>query len=160
MIAAQDRQKHYADKARAPHDFKTGDQVLLSTRNLKFRSGVKKLHPRYIGPFPILGMAGQNAARLQLPPAYEKIHPVFHVSLLKPFQASGTFHPLPPPEVVDGVSYYEVEKILSTREKKSGRRKVTKEYLVKWRGYDDTHNSWEPAQNLSVELLRELGASR
>jgi hypothetical protein len=161
MLAAQDRQKSYADRTRAPHEFKPGDQVLLATRNLKFQSGVKKLHPKFIGPFKILKMVGKNAAKLELPPVYGRVHPVFHVSLFKTFKPSGTFSPLPPsPEVVDGIPYYHVEKILSSREKKSGRKKTFKEYLIKWEGYDDTHNSWEPAKNLSLELLRDFGVAR
>jgi hypothetical protein len=161
LKSAQDRQKSYADQNRAPHEFAEGDQVLLATKHLKFKSGVKKLHPKFIGPFKILKMVGQNAAKLELPPVYDRVHPVFHVSLFKAFKPSGTFSPLPPaPEVVDGVPFYHVEKILSSREKKSGRKKTSKEYLIKWEGYDDTHNSWEPAKNLSLELLREFGVAR
>jgi hypothetical protein len=45
-----------------------------------------------------------------------------------------------------------VERILSRRQRRSGRKQVT-EYLVKWAGYDDTHNSWEPEENLTPDLL-------
>ena len=153
--SAQDRQKTYADsRFRRPHAFKAGDQVMLSTRNLKFRSGVKKLHPKFIGPFSIIEMVGENAARLALPSTY-RIHPVFHVSLLKEYKADAASQPLPPePLVEDGVPYYKVEKILSTRIKRNGKRKV-QEFLIKWLGYDDSHNSWEPRQNLTEDLLKD-----
>ncbi|WVQ77651.1 hypothetical protein IAR50_007339 [Cryptococcus sp. DSM 104548] len=47
---------------------------------------------------------------------------------------------------------YEVDEIL--QHKKTGRGKL--EYLVSWKGYDPTHNSWEPEANVShaEELLR------
>jgi hypothetical protein len=38
---------------------------------------------------------------------------------------------------------YEVEKILKTRT-----RNGKKEYLIKWRSYDSTFNSWIPEENL------------
>ena len=80
LVAAQARQKAYADKSRSPHALKKGQQLLLSTRNFKFKEGVKKLHPKYVGPYKTPEMVGQNAAKLDLPAAYSKLHPVFHVS--------------------------------------------------------------------------------
>lgn len=51
----------------------------------------RKLSPRYIGPFEILDQVGAVAYRLDLPPDFVNIHPVFHVSMLRkhesdPFQ--------------------------------------------------------------------------
>ena len=133
--SAQDRQKTYADsRFRRPHSFQVGDKVFLSTKNLKFRSGVKKFHPKYIGPFPILQMIGgsNNAVKLQLPASYNRLHPVFHVSLLKPFKESSSTQPVAPPEpeVEDGLPFYKVESILGTRIRKIGKRKV-QEFLIK-----------------------------
>ena len=158
LKSAQDRQKAYADsRFRRPHDFKKGDNVLLSTRNLRFKTGKKKLHPKYIGPFQILDMipGSNNAARLDLPKSYSRIHPVFHVSLFKPYHADANSLPhAPEPLVEDGIPMYTVEKILSTRIRRNGRRKV-QEFLIKWQGYDDAHNSWEPRKNLTEDLLED-----
>ena len=39
---------------------------------------------RYEEPFPILGKVGKVSYKVELPPRL-KIHPVFHVSYLKPY---------------------------------------------------------------------------
>ena len=68
------------------------------------------------------------------------IHDAFHVSLLKPFK-SDTFNrydkPLPPVRIENGVDFYEVEKILATK-----RIRGKQFYLVHWKGYTDSENSW------------------
>ena len=97
-------------------------------------------------------MAGKNAAKLELPAEYSRLHPVFHVSLLKPYKEGVKALKPPAPELIAGELYYKVERILSRRQRRSGRKQVT-EYLVKWAGYDDTHNSWEPEENLTPDLL-------
>ena len=42
-----------------------------------------KLNPRYIGPFEILVRIDLVTYKLQLPSELSKIHPVFHVFVLK-----------------------------------------------------------------------------
>ena len=57
MLAAQDRQKSYADKKRRPMTFEVGDSVLLKVSPWKglIRFGKRgKLSPRFIGPFKVL----------------------------------------------------------------------------------------------------------
>lgn len=51
---------------------------------------------QYFGPFEVIAKIGTMAYKLQLPPA-TKIHPVFHVSMLKKFQGppSQQYLPLP-----------------------------------------------------------------
>jgi len=55
------------------------------------RRSCPKLAPRYSGPYQILCRIGNVAYELQLPPT-SKIHPIFHVSLLRPFK--GKLSPL------------------------------------------------------------------
>ena len=42
-----------------------------------------KLSPRFIGSYEVIKKVGPVANRLPLPPELEKIHNVFHVSMLR-----------------------------------------------------------------------------
>ena len=45
---------------------------------------------------------------------------------------------------------YEVEQILAVRLDTDTRVDTVQSCLIKWKGYDDTHNSWEPAVNVDA----------
>ena len=75
-----------------------------------------------------------------------RIHPVFHVSQLRPYLDPSLLHevpPCPPPIEVEGNLEYKVETILD----KQIHQQQT-EYLVKWHGYPDYDATWEPLVNL------------
>ena len=54
----------------------------------------------------------------------------------------------PPPLLVDGQAEFEVERIIDKRIRRIGQASRT-EYLVKWKGYDNYENTWEPLTNLT-----------
>ena len=86
MRAAQDRQKHYADKRRKELEFAVGDMVYLKMITFKGRvriSGRRKLDPRYLGPFRVIERVGSVAYKLDLPSEMEAFHNVFHISQLR-----------------------------------------------------------------------------
>ncbi len=61
-------------------------KVFLSKKIMRFgRKG--KLSPRFIGPYEVLERVGPLAYRLALPLELEKIHNVFHVSMLRRYQS-------------------------------------------------------------------------
>ncbi|KAK8540115.1 hypothetical protein V6N12_046408 [Hibiscus sabdariffa] len=63
-----------------------GEQAFLKVLPWKkiFCVGKKgKLSPRFIGPFEIIEKVGPVAYRLALPPEFNRIHDVFHVSMLR-----------------------------------------------------------------------------
>jgi hypothetical protein len=67
MAAAQARQKSYADRRRKPLEFEVGDFVYLKVSPIKSvqRFGIKrKLTPRYVGPFQIIGKSGAVAYKI------------------------------------------------------------------------------------------------
>jgi len=142
LQAAQNRQKAYADTKRRELSFSAGDWVLLNTKNIRIKGppdGARKLTPRWIGPFKILAKVGKVAYRLEFPESMNRIHSVFHVSLMKPYKSDGRVQPPPPILEVEGEVLWEFERILDHR--KHGH---DKQYLVKWKGYGHEHNSWEP----------------
>ena len=131
LEAAQARQQAAANKHRREVTFVQGDQVLLSTRNMRL-PGSSKLRPRWVGPYKIAALVGSAAARLELPEALG-IHPVFHFSLLKPYRNDGTRVPVTLPTVWDGHSpLWRVQRIVGHR-KDSGSSRVW--YTVHWEGF-------------------------
>src|SRR5438552_156498 len=100
--------KHYADNKRKEAPLLSpGQQVWLDARNLKTGCPSKKLDVRCTGPFKILRQVTPLAYQLCLPPSWH-IHPVFHVSLLKPASLDNSLHPSisdnslhPPPNIIN-----------------------------------------------------------
>jgi hypothetical protein len=89
LAKAQRRMKKFADNKRRALEFDVGDKVMLKLPHKvlrKFRRGVihKGLMPKYDGPFEVVKRVGTVAYRLKLPERL-KVHPTFHVSLLKPY---------------------------------------------------------------------------
>ena len=117
IIKANKRYKIQADKKRLePPHFKVGDKVWLESTNIRTTRPLKKLLEKRFGPFEILKVVLKNASRLKLPQHW-KIHPVFHVSLLKPAQAPypGNAHPPPEPVLINDQLEWEVSKILDSK---------------------------------------------
>jgi hypothetical protein len=78
---------------------------------------------------------------------------MFHASLLSPYKEMGehgTNFPEPPPDLVEGEEEYEVEQVLASRCHGHGKKL---QYLLKWRGYSQAHDSWELADQVHVEEL-------
>ena len=162
---AQQRQGHYADQHRRDVVFKVGDQVMLSTANLRMvgKNRTPKLASKYIGPFKVKRVVNSNAYELDLPSTMHR-HPVINVSDLKPYQDGSVSHPhrppphdRPPPELVqeDGEEFYEVERIVQKR--KHGR---SIQYLVEWKGYPPWEATWVKANDIDAdETIREFEAS-
>jgi hypothetical protein len=155
LEAAQQRDaRHYNEKHR-PVVFEVGDQVLLSTKNLRKNTELpgdaeikRKLYPRFIGPFTIRETIGTLAYKLDLPDSL-KVHPVFHVSLLKKYNADADHPPPPLPIIFEGRPEWEVEDILEHDRIRKGRgHREEIYYLIKWKGYDAKYNSWLPEENL------------
>ncbi|XP_025661524.1 uncharacterized protein [Arachis hypogaea] len=82
-------------------EFELGEHVFLGV-TLATRIGraikIKKLNPRFIGPFEILRRFGPVAYQVALPPHLSNLHDVFHVSQLCKY-TSDAAHVLDPRSV-------------------------------------------------------------
>jgi len=82
----QEEMKKYTDRKRAEVDeYKVGDLVILSTKDLKYQMVEKrteKLIERFVGPYKIKKIILSNAVELELPSTI-KIHLVVNVSRIQ-----------------------------------------------------------------------------
>jgi hypothetical protein len=112
------------------------------------------LAPKYYGPLTITDQLSPVTFKVDWPAHLTKIHPVFHASKLRPYHKpafEGQKHAQPDPDLIDGVPEWEVEKILRSR--RHGRWKKL-QYFVRWKGYGQEEDTWEPVENL--QNAREL----
>jgi len=126
--------------------------VWLDAKNLSLLYGTIKLALRRHGPFKIKKVISSVAYQLCLPPQWT-IHPMFHASLLTPYVKTKEYrenYSRPPPDLIDDREQYEVKTIKSHQH--HGRRKQL-QYLIKWKGYLESDNTWEPADYVQASQL-------
>jgi Chromo (CHRromatin Organisation MOdifier) domain len=146
-------QHHYCGHA-------VGDLVWLEGTNLKLTHLKAKLDAKRYGPFIITKEISPVVFQLALPPQW-RIHNIFHTSLLMPYKETeehGENFAQPPPELIDGQEEYEVEQIINSR-----RMGCTwkLQYLLHWKGYSHTHDSWQDATKVhTLELVKEYQARK
>jgi len=161
IVEAQARQKLYADPKNPQKQpvFAIGEEVLLNSKNLRFKDvGARKLLPKFFGPFKVTAQIGNVAYRLALPPEI-KIHPVFHVNLLRKYYPG--VQPKPPPWqwLADQELHNGVERLLAHRESTRGSL-VVKEYLVQWKGGTRENASWVLESRTPHDLISEYWERR
>ncbi|PKA48998.1 hypothetical protein AXF42_Ash019536 [Apostasia shenzhenica] len=139
------RMKQQADKKRRDLQFKEGDHVLVKLqpyRQISLKQPTySKLRKRFYGPYEVQERIGKVAYRLALP-EHSRIHPVFHVSLLKPYKQSSRFHPTPLPEgLAVGQPLVQPLAVLRKRTVQKGER-LEEELLIQWEGWNPEDSSW------------------
>jgi hypothetical protein len=134
--------------------YKQGDQVWLEATHLCFPHQKMKLFPKRYGPFRIAKEISPVAFWLELLASWN-IHNVFHTSLLSPYTETITHGPnfsRLPPDLIDGEEEYEVEQLMAHR---YHRQNKVLQYLVKWKGYPMSDNTWEPVDQIHApDLLK------
>jgi hypothetical protein len=143
IAKAKDEYTMYYNRRREPAlIFKPGDKVWLDGSDIATNRPSSKLSHRHLGPVVVKACVGRGAYRLALPPHFHHLHPVFPVvklSIAHPDPIPGR-RPAPPPPttLVNGEEEYEVKAILDSRMCYNWL-----EYLLKFKGYDESHNQWE-----------------
>ncbi|KAK3243514.1 hypothetical protein CYMTET_46840 [Cymbomonas tetramitiformis] len=180
---AQQRQRHQFDQRHTAKSFQLGDLVWIDakhlTENIMNRESFRKLGPRWHGPLPIterffsdqqrelpeIDRGAPVAYRLKLPPKW-RIHDVFAQHRLKEYRTADEAFalrrqiPTPAKVLVDGQSQTHVSKILARRVKPMKGGKEVEEFLVRWTGYSNAHDSWKTRESLNyggeLEQLTEF----
>jgi hypothetical protein len=152
LKVAQDRQRSYADKRRKPLKFEEGDHVFLKvspTTAVGRSTKVKKLQPRYVGPFQILQRVGPVAYRLALPPNLSNLHDVFHVSQIRKYVPDPS-HVLIPDEIKlkSNASYQAQPVEILDRGEKTLRNKVIPLVKVLWQSIHSSEVTWEKERDM------------
>ncbi|MBW0569966.1 hypothetical protein O181_109681, partial [Austropuccinia psidii MF-1] len=148
IAEAKDYSKHRWEKTHMEPDFKEGDQVLVSILNFNNLKGPKKMRDSFLGPFTIIKLIGKNAVEVKLTEEFSRKHPVFPVSLFKPyFQTEEGKFPsrkkiLTPPDIVElEDSKGPVSKIMRARKiRLNGKDK--RQYLVRFKNQTADKDKW------------------
>ncbi|KAK5775641.1 hypothetical protein PVK06_043559 [Gossypium arboreum] len=161
---ASDRQKSYADLKHKEIEYSVGDMVFLKVSPWKkiLRFGKKgKLSPRFIGPYRILKRVGPVAYQLELPSELDRIHDVFHVSMLRRYRSDPT-HVVPVAEIeVRADLTFEEEPVqILDRDVKVLRRKSVPLVKVLWRNHGREEATWEPEEAMQQQYPHLFGSGK
>lgn len=102
----------------------------------------EKLSPRFFGPYNVIRQIGQVAYELALPKGC-KVHPIFHVSLLRKAEGPRTaVFPPPLPLTEDWELQLQPASVLAHRWIQVSEKAVL-ELLIHWQDRPSTEDSWE-----------------
>ncbi|KAK2987925.1 hypothetical protein RJ640_003403 [Escallonia rubra] len=134
-----------------------GDKVMvkLLPQERKFLRGRdSRLLQKYEGPLPILKKIGKMAYKVAPPQWWSRhLHPVFHVSMLKPFYEDVAYPSrgeIKRPELKPKAAGKRVAESILNDIVIITFRKRHQEYLVKCQGYAKEENTWKRVADLST----------
>jgi hypothetical protein len=146
LANAQNKMKFYADKNRSFREFQVGDKVFLKLQSyaqaLVVHRPCAKLAFKYFGPYKILEKIGAAAYKLELP-SHAAVHPVFHVSQLKPHvqDHAALFEEIPMEAFGEDAQAIRV-KILERKLVKKGNTAIV-QIKVQWSTLPASMTTWE-----------------
>ena len=109
----------------------------------------RNLSPRYIGPYKIVERVGKVAYRLELPSYLDRIHDVFHVSMLRKYIPNPS-HVLTeqPVEIQENLTYEEEPVQILDRREQVLRNKTIPLVKVLWRSHTVEEATWEHEEQM------------
>ncbi len=123
--------------------FQVGEFAFLSPKGLFLSAaGSKKFMAKQLGPFEITAQVGRLAYKLLLPGSMSRVHPVFHVSLLRRPKDGGCNAAPPPAMLLDGFEECEIDKVLQHRPRSHELQPNHKEYFVSRKGMGPEERAW------------------
>jgi len=145
---AQKDMRKYADRKRSDTDeYKVGDLVMLSTKDLKYQMvgrRTEKLMKRFVSPYRVKEIVSSNMVKLELPSTV-KIYLVVNVSRVRRYigQVEEQKKEQLALVIIEGEEEWEVEQILNKRKVREKDK-----YLVRWKGLTAESDTWEGRENL------------
>jgi len=115
---AQEKIKKYTDRKREEvNEYKVGDLVMLSTKDLKYQivgKRTEKLIERFVGPYKVKKIISANAVELELPSTI-RIHLVVNISRICRYieQVEEQRKEQLAPVIIEGEEEWEVKRILN-----------------------------------------------
>lgn len=149
----KEKYKDLINQRQKESKFKEGDKVWLYAK-VKQSGYNPKLLEHWHGPFTIIRMISNTMVKLKNKDNRILKNPI-HISRLKPYKSMDV--PMNQPRLTDeNMTYedeYEVERIVDIRSSHGKRQ-----YLIKWKGYKDSDNTWEPIENLThcQDMIKEF----
>lgn len=151
LARARNKMVQLANRKRSERSFMVGEWVYLKLRPYRQQSTEarpnQKMAPRYFGPYQVTRKVGSVAYTLE-PPEGSKIHPTFHVSMLKKHHG-----PLPSQPTIPLPSSWEEENVIprvsiAVLDKISIKRRNTAvvQWLMQWNNAPMEDATWEDAK--------------
>lgn len=146
--------KHQADKHRSERTFSVGDEVFLKlqpyVQSSVTQRACHKLSFKFFGPYRVLQRVGEVAYKIALPED-SRIHPVFHVSQLKPCVGPGqqVLTQLLAPDALFLVPVRVLQRHVCQRD-----LRTVVQVLVQWSGAPMEATTWEDLESLKQRFPR------
>ncbi|PKA46982.1 putative mitochondrial protein [Apostasia shenzhenica] len=151
LLQAMNRMKVQADKHRKEREFEVGDLVYVKLQPYRQDSVShrmsRKLAPKYFGPFEILAKVGTVAYKLKLPDD-AKIHPVFHVSILKKSISNRPIEEVFPSELTTFGQLKAEPVAILKRRTILRKRHFLEQVLIQWSNTSPEDASWEDLETI------------
>ncbi|MBW0573049.1 hypothetical protein O181_112764 [Austropuccinia psidii MF-1] len=131
----EDSFSYSKDKSHSTADFRVGDLVLVSTTHFNNIKVCKNPKGSFAGPFVIKALHGENTFEVELSEELSNKHPIFPVSLIKPYKSSDAKKfPLRNkfPQVIPPIESGGIKKVTKVLKKRKLRTNKVREYLVRY----------------------------